>query len=337
VSLIERAAERLEKLAGGHLDKKPADADLSAAVDSAAHPEPKLRTPERLVQALEPDAQRQEPFISAEEGGALRRPAPELATRQLRRYDLDLGKLAAAGFLTPEAPASRLGNEFRVIKRPLIANVKGASPTPINRANLIMVTSSIPGEGKSFSAINLAMSIAMELDNTVLLVDGDVADPSLSRLLDLPPGRGLIELLSDRRLTLGDVLLKTNVPKLSILPAGEPHERNTELLASRGMTTLLDEMAARYPDRIIVFDSPPLLATTESRVLATHMGQVVVVVEAERTTHRQVAEAMSTIESCPVVMTMLNKATRSDVGTYYGGYYGGYAYGGDKGRSRPAE
>jgi receptor protein-tyrosine kinase len=116
------------------------------------------------------------------------------------------------------------------------------------------------------------------------------------------------------------VLLKTNVPKLSIIPAGEPHERNTELLASQAMNSLLDEVALRYPDRIIVFDSPPLLPTTESRVLATHMGQIVVVVEAERTTHRQVADAMATIESCPVVMAVLNKASASGVGDYYGQY-----------------
>jgi receptor protein-tyrosine kinase len=138
--------------------------------------------------------------------------------------------------------------------------------------------------------------------------------------LELPQAPGLTELLSERHIGIAEVLLKTNVPKLSIIPAGEPHERNTELLASQVMTDFLNEIAVRYPDRIVVFDSPPLLPTTESRVLATHMGQIVVIVEAERTTHRQVADAMATLESCPVVMAVLNKAGSSDVGDYYGQY-----------------
>ncbi|MFN0316950.1 MAG: XrtA-associated tyrosine autokinase [Burkholderiales bacterium] len=233
---------------------------------------------------------------------------------------MDLVRLAAAGFITPDAPRSQLANEFRVIKRPLLSNVKGKSPTPIARPNLIMVTSAMPGEGKSFTALNLAVSVAMELDSTVLLVDGDVAQPSLSRILELPPSKGLIEVLSDSRLGLGDVMLKTNIDKLSIIPAGAPHERNTELLASDAMNQLLDEMSLRYPDRIIIFDSPPLLPTTESRVLATHMGQIVVVVEAQKTTQGKVAQALATLEECPVVMTVLNKASRSDVGDYYGYY-----------------
>jgi receptor protein-tyrosine kinase len=317
--LIERAAERLEKLAQQALDEKPTEQEAAAGGDPT-HLEPTLRTPERLVKAIERGAERQEPFLSASERGARSRSLGAQPAKDVRRHDLDLGRLGAEGFLTPEAPTTKLANEFRVIKRPLIANVKGKSAGSVKRANLIMVTSALPGEGKSFTAINLAISIAMELDSTVLLVDGDVAEPSLSRMLRLAPGQGLIELLTERRLTVGDVLIKTNVPKLSIIPAGVPHRRNTELLASEGMTLLLDEMAERYPDRIIVFDSPPLLPTTESRVLATHMGQVIVVVEAERTTHRQLAEAMATIESCPVVMTVLNKATQSDVGTYYGHY-----------------
>ncbi len=238
-----------------------------------------------------------------------------------RRVELDLRKLSAAGFITPDAKRSQLADEFRVIKRPLIANAKRTSGPQIPRANLIMVTSALPGEGKSFTSINLAMSIAMELDNTVLLVDGDVAGPSLSKLLGLPRSPGLIEVLTDERLTLADAMVKTNVEKLSVVPAGAAHDRSTELLASQTMADLLDEMTSRYPDRIIVFDSPPLLATTESRVLATHMGQIVVVVEAEKTTRSSVTHALSTIETCQIVMMVLNKAPRSEVGRYYGYYH----------------
>lgn len=133
----------------------------------------------------------------------------------------------------------------------------GRSNTPISNGNLIMVTSALPGEGKSFTAINLAISIAMELDNTVMLVDADVARPSVLNMLGLPPSKGLLDVLQDNSLDISGVLLRTNIEKLSILPSGTPHPRATELLASDIMIRLLDDMASRYNDRIIIFDSPP--------------------------------------------------------------------------------
>jgi protein-tyrosine kinase len=324
MSLIEQAAEKLELLKKGVTTlptsgKGKLASDASASVGTQSD----VPTPERAVAAIA--ARNAEPQKLEATAPAVLRPrhrqsiAGDVAST--RRVDLDLRKLSAAGFITPDAKRSQLADEFRVIKRPLIANAKRTSGPQIPRANLIMVTSALPGEGKSFTSVNLAMSIAMELDSTVLLVDGDVAGPSLSRLLGSPRSPGLIEVLTDERLTLADALLKTNVEKLSLVPAGAAHDRSTELLASQTMIDLLDEMASRYPDRIIVFDSPPLLATTESRVLATHMGQVVVVVEAEKTTHSSVTHALSTIEKCEVVMMVLNKAPRSEVGRYYGYYH----------------
>ncbi len=127
---------------------------------------------------------------------------------------------------------------------------------------------------------------------------------------------------------VADVLLRTNVDKLTLLPSGTPHPKATEMLASDAMTRLLDDMATRYPDRIILFDSPPLLLTTESRVLATHMGQIVMVVHAGRTLQASVQEALSTIEACPVKLMVLNKARGEGAGGYgYGGYGYGYGYG----------
>ncbi len=245
-----------------------------------------------------------------------------------RFVEIDLDRLRAGGMLTPEAQRSQIADEYRVIKRPLIGNAQDRGATPLKHGNLIMITSAMPGEGKSFTSVNLAISIAMEMDNTVLLVDADVARPSLLNVLGLPPARGLMDVLVREEEDLGEVLLKTNVEKLSILPAGTPHQRATELLASDAMIQLLDEMASRYADRIIIFDSPPLLVTTESRVLASHMGQIVIVVEAEKTTLSTVKQALSTIETCPVRMTLLNKGARASVGNYYGYYgYGRYGYG----------
>ncbi len=249
------------------------------------------------------------------------RPSANRAAGGSNFHRIDLGRLEAAGFITPTVPDSKLLHEFRVIKRPLIQNALRKSAGPSAYGNLIMVTSSLPGEGKSFVALNLAMSIAMEVDTRVLLVDADVIGASISRLLGIPPAKGLMDVLTESDLGFGNVLLKTNVDRLALVPAGTPHRGASELLASDAMTRLLNEVSSRYPDRIVVFDCPPLLATTESRVLANHMGQVVLVVEAGRTTHGTLETALSTVESCPIVLTVLNKATQSDAGAYYG-YYG---------------
>jgi protein-tyrosine kinase len=209
--------------------------------------------------------------------------------------------------VTAAGGRTTLLEEFRIIKRPLLKRAfaeraKGEMPP-----NLIMITSSLPGEGKTYCAINLAMSIAMELDHTVLLVDADVARPSVLRTFGLPAQRGLMDILIDDKLDLSEVLLRTNVDTLSILPAGTSTPRATELLASSTMSSLVTEIANRYPDRVVIFDSPPLLLTSESRVLASHMGQIVVVVEAQTTTQHAVKEALHKLEGFDNVNLIYNK------------------------------
>jgi receptor protein-tyrosine kinase len=254
---------------------------------------------------------------------ALRRPRAEAAARSLQVRNIDFGRLQTAGFITPAVQDSKLVHEFRVVKRPLLQTALAKSAAPARNRNLIMVTSALPGEGKTFVALNLAMSIAMEVDCRVLLVDADVISPSLPRALGIEPAKGLMDVLTQSGTDVGDLFLRTNVERLTLLLAGTPNRGASEVLASDAMTRLLDEISSRYPDRIVVFDSPPLLATTESRVLASRMGQVVVVVEAARTTHAELESALSTIESCPVVLTLLNKAPESHVGSYYGAYANG--------------
>ena len=160
-----------------------------------------------------------------------------------------------------------------------------------------------------------------------MLVDADVARPSVLRVLGLEAGPGLLDLVMDETKDLSSMLLRTNIEKLTILPSGTPHSRATELLASDAMIRLLDDMAKRYSDRIIVFDSPPLLLTTEARVLASHMGQIVVVVRAGQTLQADVRQALATIEACPVKLMLLNQVTslfkeRSGYGYGYGYGYG---------------
>ncbi len=325
MGLIEQAAKRLEELKRAGIEVPGADGD--GATDTVTDPAVGLpSTPARPAFTPSDGSGpfRESPSVSMpNDAGGAGEPA-EAPPRRSRFVEIDLQRLAAAGYVTPTAPRSRLADELRVIKRPLIANAQGRSAAPIDAANLIMVTSALPGEGKTFISVNLAVSLAMELDTTVLLVDADVARPAVPDRLGLPADKGLLDLLTRKDLEVADVMLRTSIERLSVLPAGTPHSRATELLASEGMVRLVAEMASHYPDRILVFDAPPLLSSTESRVLATHMGQIVLVVDAERTPQGSVKQALAAIEQCPVVMTLLNKIERVDSGSYYYGYYGAY-------------
>lgn len=293
-SLIEKAALRLEQLRQAGVDMPAAETvqSIVSVAKAAIAPAMPVVAPEKVVS---------------------------------RAVQLDLDALMLSGLVTPTAPRSAVADEYRVIKRPLLANASGKGASVVANGNLIMVTSAMPGEGKSFTAINLAMSIAMELDYRVLLVDADVARPSIMKVLGLPPGPGLLDLLLNDQVQMSDTLLRTNVEKLHLLPSGTPHPRATELLASDAMTALIEEMGRRYPDRIIIFDSPPLLLTTESRVLATHMGQIVMVVQAEKTLQSQVKHALTTIDACPIKLLVLNQSRGGDQDAYGYGY--GYGYG----------
>jgi protein-tyrosine kinase len=237
---------------------------------------------------------------------------------------VDLTRLKKLGAITPDAEKSQIAEEFRIIKRPLIANAFGQGTSLVKNGHLIMLTSALPGEGKTFCAINLAISMAMEMDRTVLLVDADVARPRLPECLGLHADKGLLDILQDKSLRLSDVLIKTDIAKLTVLPAGRTYKRGTELLASAAMTRLVAEIGSRYHDRIIVFDSPPLLVTSEASVLATHMGQIVMVVEAAKTSQEAVTEALSHIQSCEVISMLLNKSSPAPGTDYYYGYYGSY-------------
>lgn len=247
----------------------------------------------------------------AEASAALKRattPAhPAQDVPQSAIVNLDLAKLSAEGLLNPNLDRIDMVEELRAIKWPLLGYAKEGEDGVSSRRNLILVTSAMPGEGKTHCAINLAMSIAMEVDHSVLLVDADVVRPSVMSRLGLEQTPGLLDVLTKPDLDLSSVLLRTNVPKLILLPAGTPTEKSTELLASTAMDQLLTELADRYSDRIVVFDGPPLHSTSEARVLANHVGQVVLVVEAMKTPQKVVAQALSSLAQCPMVWTLLNK------------------------------
>jgi exopolysaccharide/PEP-CTERM locus tyrosine autokinase len=293
VSIIEKAAGRLDR---NKLDKPPVH---------------------EMNETLERHG-----AVEAEVGGYapprdVMTEARQPSGRPSRRVEINLEQLHRLGMVTPEGGRTPVAEEFRMIKRPLIKHALSKGDIGNRHNNLIMVTSALPGEGKTFCAINLAMSIAMEMDHTVLLIDADVGRPSVPRYLGIDASEGLMDVLLNDTLDLSDVMLRTNVDTLRILPAGQPHKNSTELLASLAMSNLLDDIARRYPDRIVIFDSPPLLMTTEAKVLASHMGQVVVVVEAETTTQHAVKDALRQLGSDNNVSLVYNK-TRAFVGNNYG-------------------
>lgn len=255
-----------------------------------------------------------------------RHPTETFRTPAPRKIVLDFDKLRALGVLTPEDGRSTMAEEFRIIKRPLLMNALGQGLETVENANLIMVTSALPKEGKTFTAINLAMSLANEVDNSVLLVDGDVAKPSVSRILGFKAQHGLIDFLLGEVNDIDDLILDTNIPKLRILPSGRHYQHATELLASESMRMLLRHLVEESDDRIVVFDSPPLLVTTEARELARNMGQIVMVVEADKTPHFAAKDALEQLPNLSIVGLVLNKSRMHRTGDYYsyGGYYGSY-------------
>ena len=239
------------------------------------------------------------------QAGGVAAPSPAHAGH---RAAIDFARLAARGYLTPDAGPSLTAEEFRLVKRQLLATAMTRGPGAIKNGNLILVGSAAPGEGKTFVAINLAVSIAAERDLTVLLVDADVAKPEVVSRMGIEGGPGLTDVIADRSLDIADCLIRTQIPNLTVLPAGRPHVLATELFASERMDDLMQEVARRYTDRIVIFDSPPALSTSAASVLASHVGQVVFVVAAESTRDADLKEGLALMSACPNVQLLLNRS-----------------------------
>ncbi len=253
-----------------------------------------------------------------EPGGRVERPRP-IAVPTLR---LNLERLARLGMVTPGLENSRVVEEYRYIKRSLLGATFGASKEVAN-SNVIVVTSSHPGEGKTFNAINLALSVAMERDHHVLLIDGDIERAGLSRTLGVARRSGLSNYLLDDRVTLVNTMFKVDgVERLRVLPSGPLRHDASELLASGRMRAFVDEVSARYPDRLVIIDSPPLLASSSARVLAELAGQVIIIVAANETSMSALDESLEHVPEEKPVRLILNKTTLSEKHDEYRyGYY----------------
>ncbi len=238
--------------------------------------------------------------------------------------NIDFARLAAGGFLTPDQPMTRQSEEYQHIKRRVLGNMTSGALNSNRPSNLILITSSVPGEGKTFTSVNLAISLAMEVDHTILVVDTDIMKRDLSRALGVVDRKGLFDLLSSPHLRLEDLLVRTNLRNLVVLPVGTKRDGSTELLASMRMRELADEIARRYHDRVVLFDSPPVLATTTASALAPLVGQVVLVAEAGSTKHETIREALQRLDRVTITGVILNKGKQAAAASY--DYYGSYYY-----------
>jgi protein-tyrosine kinase len=254
-------------------------------------------------------------------------PTTRLVTSESRQHAyggqhiiVDPWKLKLNGLLALDDEERRLAEQYRTIKRPLLRNADPSVDTMM-RGNLVMVASALPGEGKTFTCVNLCLSIARERDWTVVLVDGDCAKPHLTRLFGAESEPGLIDLLRDPGLSFDELVMPTDIPGLSLLPAGSRDSRASELLASRRMDELCAALSAADRARIVVIDSSPLLVSTEAAALAMHVGQIAVVVRANSTPREAVLAALEKLDRSKAIACILNRSADAAESENYG-YYG---------------
>ena len=235
---------------------------------------------------------------------------------------IDAVSLERAGMVDWSRSRTRISEEFRLVQRQIIRSAFGPGAEP-GFSNLLLVTSARPGEGKSFMATNLAGSIARQGDHHVLLVDSDSKRDSICYSLGLARARGLLDLAANPKLDPGPLIVKTPIERLSILPVGRERERSAELFSTKEMTRLIQSLGRRYADRLLILDAPPCLSTSDPAVLAQVVGQILFVVEADRTQRDEIEASLDLIQACPTITMVLNKqqiSSRYTFGAYSSNY-----------------
>ncbi|MDZ7644751.1 MAG: protein tyrosine kinase [Woeseiaceae bacterium] len=245
--------------------------------------------------------------------------------------EIDRDKLAESGFWPTGPDEEVIAEQFRRAKRPVISLAFETGVPTGENANVVMMASAMPGAGKSFCSVNLARSIARERDIGAVLVDADVLRSGISRSLGLGDRPGLMDYLLDENLTIEDILLQTDLDGIIVVPAGQRHSEATELLSSRRMTQFVNELSARFRNRVILCDTPPILVTNEAHVFAAHVGQIVLVIEARYSTQESVLQALASLDRDKPINAILNKSRTARGSGYYGDDYGYYPFHGDKG------
>lgn len=283
--------------------------------------QPAIKRPAPTVAAKAPAAAPSAPAVES----TVPTPAPTVPAAETavsftgERHAIDREALHQRGMIVPEAGATALLEEFRIIKRQLIAAAQSAGDAAARR---VLVCSPLPGDGKTFCATNLAIAMAGERDGEVLLVDADFAKPSILSTLGLPKGPGLMDALADPSLNVEDLVMATDIPGLFVLPAGNATTADSEWLASTRTAELLDRLTRGAPHRMVVFDSPPALAASPAADLARHVGQAVLVARADRTGRNALEDAVQLLGACPDIKLLLNAAHFSPSGRRFGTYYG---------------
>ena len=328
-SLLERAADMFGLDPAKHaptidVSQLPPEPERKAkkAKPAAEAPQPEILPPEAPAPAVEATPpSTSTPAAKASPRKEVARAAPAIAAN--RQGKIDRERLAARGMVVPGAPVTGIAEEYRIVKREIIRNFAGTANRPVvPRGHRVLIASANPGEGKTFTAVNLALSLAVEADHDVLLIDADIAKPSVLETLGLPDGPGLMDALADPHLPLGDCLIQTDIPGLKVMPAGTQHMHDTELLASARTETLLAQLEQGAPGRIIILDSPPVLAASPAAVLAGHVGQLIIVVRADQTLESSLRDAVGLMGGCPHIQLLLNGVKFSPGGRRFGTYYG---------------
>ncbi|WP_010186052.1 AAA family ATPase [Sphingomonas sp. PAMC 26605] len=254
------------------------------------------------------------------------KPRPVAAPRALPRpgteAKIDRALLAERGMLVPGAPIGALVEEFRLVKRQLSTTARGVRVRAGDLSRTILVASAQPDDGKTYCALNLAISMAAERDLEVLLIDADFAKPDVMTRLGLSEGRGLLDALADPQVEVESCIVRTDIPHLSLLPCGTKSNADTELVASARTGELIAELLAADPRRVLIFDSPPVLAASPAAALAHHAGQVMLVVRADRTSEGDLREAVDLLDGCEEIQLLLNAVSFAPGGRRFGSYYG---------------
>ena len=285
-------------------------------------PGPKTVRQDRLPPPDESAPAKPEPVQHAPSGEAPNEPAKERENGavELRgpSVSIDREALKEAGLIVPEDPVTGLLEEFRIVKRELLADARAAHHSDIARR--ILVCSPLPGEGKTYCATNLAIALAAERDVEVILIDADVLNPSIARRLGLELQTGLMDALTDPSLAPEDLVARTDIDGLFVMQAGTSSARDAELLNSARTGEVFDRLTRNAPNRYIVFDTPPALAASPAAELAGYVGQALLVVRADETSHAALDDARQLLSACADVKLLLNATQFSPSGRRFGDY-----------------
>lgn len=286
-------------------------------------PQSRKRPPELRASSETPEVPTS-PVVDVQPGAV--RPAPsslEKVEFTGRPQTIDRARLRANGLIDPDGDVTTLLEEFRIVKRQILLAAReaveaGRGPA----AQRVLVCSPLPGEGKTFCAVNLALAIAFEKDVEVVLADADFANPSVLSLLGLTGDKGLMDAFADPTVRIEDCVIPTDVPGLFVLPAGNRTSSDSEYLAAERTSEILDRLTRDAPRRLVIFDSPPALAASPAAELAHHVGQALLICRADQTGQSALEDALSLLSACPDIKLLLNSAHFSPSGRRFGAYYG---------------